>query len=257
MLAWRSLWTAVQRDEPSSRPATERLYFRRIAAISSSAPMCASALSSSECIVLRESWVAPASRKARVLGDLVVVADRVLQPALELEVREVAARVGPRRSDDLERLLEPALWSRHGEPPVRDPADPAERRRREATDPDRDRALHRQRGQAGAVDAVELARRRSRSLPSRGTEHVDLLLQQSAALVEGHAERLVLQLFQPMPSPSRKRPPQRRSSSAACLASRAVCRCGPMRIDVANARLREAGEVREDISGSWNVAVEV
>jgi len=32
--------------------------------------------------------------------------------------------------------------------------------------------------------------------------------------------------FQPIPSPSRKRPPVSRSISAACFASSAVCRCG-------------------------------
>ena len=43
-------------------------------------------------------------------------------------------------------------------------------------------------------------------------------------------------LFQPMPRPRRKRPPQRMSSSAACLANSAVWRWGPIRMEVAKAR---------------------
>ncbi len=43
--------------------------------------------------------------------------------------------------------------------------------------------------------------------------------------------------FQPTPTPRRSRPSENRSTSAACLANRAVCRCGRMITPVANPRV--------------------
>ena len=51
--------------------------------------------------------------------------------------------------------------------------------------------------------------------------------------------------FQPMPTPRRNRPPVSRSTSAACLATSAVWRCGRMMTPVTSSRSRERGEVAE------------
>jgi hypothetical protein len=83
---------------------------------------------------------------------------------------------------------------------------------REAAEPDRN-LVRRQGEQARAIDPVEVApevddpRRRPRS--SKGTPSDSYSTE-----------------FQPVPTPRRRRPPDRSASSAACFATSAVCRWG-------------------------------
>ena len=135
-----------------------------------------------------------------------------------------------------------------GEPAVADLADPAQGRLGVAADPDRDRALDRQRVDPGRVDPLPL--------PVEGDRPAMVQRARSRAICSSlRAPRLWKSLsspsystsFQPTPTPSRSRPPLRTSISAACLATSAVCRCG--RISDAGDQLQrrgQAGQVAEE-----------
>src|SRR5690606_26303254 len=99
-----------------------------------------------------------------------------------------------------------------GEPAIPNPPGPFQGLFDVPADPDRNRALHRQRRDTGCVQSARISAicsslrmpRSPNSLPSPSYST----------------------LFQPTPTPSRSRPPLRTSTSAACLATSAVCRCG-------------------------------
>ena len=59
--------------------------------------------------------------------------------------------------------------------------------------------------------------------------------------------------FQPTPSPSRSRPPESMSTSAACLAASAVWRCGRMMMPVVSSIVRVHAAMKPNsTNGSWN-----
>ena len=93
-------------------------------------------------------------------------------------------------------------------------------------------AVHRHRRQARPGDLVEGPAERHGLLGPQSAQQRNLLLQALAARAEVLAEGLVLDAVPPMPTPSRNFPPVSRSTSAACLATSAVCRCGRMMIPV-------------------------
>ena len=171
-----------------------------------------------------------------VLVHRVEVARGVLETPLEAESRHVPPCLRCSLVDDLERLLQATTRPGLGEPAVGEPAHPAQRSRRRrrrsrsgwaaapaagpgppprsgGTDPSTVtlRSVHRAR--STATCSSRIAPRRSNETPSAAYST----------------------LFHPIPRPKRNRPPHSRSTSAACLASNAVCRWGLIRIEVAKA----------------------
>ena len=87
-----------------------------------------------------------------------------------------------------------------GEPAVGEPADPAVGRVRRAADPDRDRPLDGQRARGRPPSPGRRCRRTSPTAPSRvARSRRDLLGHAASALIEGLAERLVLDGVPPEP----------------------------------------------------------
>ncbi len=74
----------------------------------------------------------------------------------------------------------PPPRAHHGEPAVGRPAHPAQGRRREGADPDRDRPLHRQGRQPRRLDVVELPLEGDAPLRPQRPQHGHLLLQDGA-----------------------------------------------------------------------------
>ncbi|SHY22755.1 Uncharacterised protein [Mycobacteroides abscessus subsp. abscessus] len=60
--------------------------------------------------------------------------------------------------------------------------------------------------------------------------------------------------FQPTPTPTVSRPPDSRSTCAACLATNTVCRCGNTNTLIINSRAVTPARYAKAVSGSWNAS---
>ena len=81
----------------------------------------------------------------------------------------------------------------------------------------------------------------------------DLRVEALAALWKSSPSASYSSGFQPTPSPSRKRPPESMSTSAACFAASAVWRWGRMMIPVVSSIVRVHAAMKPNsTNGSWN-----
>ncbi len=163
--------------------------------------MCASAPFNSACMVLRDRWVAPASRHRLACSTSLSWSrtEYSRRPSNWKSVRSL-----PTSSAACRMIWSPSSRpprrARHGEPAVGDAADAPQRRRIECADPDRNGPLRSGR-KPGVVEVVERPVEGHALLRPQSPQHRDLLLQECTPLVEGHAERVVLQLVPPDPEP--------------------------------------------------------
>ncbi len=208
--------------------------------------MWASTSGSPACIVLTgqvaRAGLAPATG---VLGHLVVVAGAVLHPALELEVRHVAARLRRPLPDDLERPLQSAPRTGLGEPAVGDPAHAAQCGGGIGADPDRDGTLHRQRRQPGGLNVVEASVHGHAPLGPQGAQHGDLLLQDGTSLLERHPQRVVLHLVPADPEPEPEAAAAEQVDLGRLLGEQRRLALGPDQDGGREGEVRAAGQVRE------------
>ena len=121
------------------------------------------------------------------------------------------------------------------------------RGRRPRAEPDRDRPLHRQGRQAGGVDLVVLALERDDvgSRPEQPHAASTCSSKRRPRLRKSMPSASYSTSFHPIPTPSRNRPPVNTSTSAACLATSTVWRCGRMSTPVTSSRFVMRGEVPE------------
>ena len=190
------------------------------------------------CMVLRERWLAPASRHRRACSaNGVVVADAVLDAPLEAEAGHVASDLGCALADDLERRLRDPRRDGRGGTSRRPPAPPAAARPGR-----RRRSRSGWAAAAGAVraprlDVVEAPVERDALLGPQRPEHGDLLLEDGgcagrrgrrARRTRTCSSRSRARAGSGRRTAGRPRPPAWPSS--------AVWRWGPMRMEVAKAR---------------------
>ncbi len=166
-------------------------------------------------------------------------------------VDHVADRAGARHDQlPAERLDVPALGDEQFAGPARDrpsrvdvagerepvaePAGPPERGLAEPAEPDRDRPA-RSRVDAAALDAVELAvERHERARPTAAGAAGPARSSRRPRLAKSWPSASYSTQFHPVPTPSRSRPCESRSTSAACWATSTVWRCGRINTPVAS-----------------------
>ena len=102
----------------------------------------------------------------------------------------------------------------------------------DAAEPQRDRPLHRQRVDAGRVGRCGTCRVVDDFLRPELAQELDLLDHDLAPVGEVRPGASNSTSFQPAAITRRSRPPERMSTSAACLASSRAWRCGAIRIPV-------------------------
>src|SRR2546430_2031897 len=117
----------------------------------------------------------------------------------QIEQEGAAARLAQIRTERREALATRIIGLQMREPAVRDPRDAPHGRVGVAAHPDRDRTLHRQRVEAGAVDAVPASGVVDDLLREEEPQHFDLLLDPTRPVTELLAQRLVLDLVPAKP----------------------------------------------------------
>ena len=160
--------------------------------------------------------------------------------------------------DGAQRVVEVIAGSDLREPSVGEPADASVRGVGRSADPDRDGPLDRQGCQPRPGHDVERPLERRRTAWSTSARSSSICSSRRRPRRSKRWPRASYSTgFQPTPTPKRNRPPVRRSTSAACLAARAVWRCGRMITPVTSSRSVSAARYPNITRGSWKVVVDV
>src|SRR3989441_11944036 len=177
--------------------------------------------------------VAPLPGPFRPLGR---AADPIGEASLDPHGRERAARVLRVRAHAFERVARLVTGLKLGKPAVRDLGHPLEHGLGHAAHPHRDGALDGQRVDAGPVEVMVRAFEGHHRFGQSFRMTAICSLTRRPRVWKSSFRASYSTWFQPMPTPSRRRPPVRTSTAAACLATSAVWRWGRITMPVTSSR---------------------